>query len=344
MRNLIFIFVVLLLPHSSQASEVLYLSVAQDGSAQFQTIQAALDSLPATEQQAIIQIKPGIYQEKLYLTRDKVALVGQGRTQTIIQYAELRTNWLASHPDDWGSAVVNIRASDIALLGLTIKNSYGELTGDHEHQFAIRGFENASRIITDDCAIIAGGADTLSLWNKTDGMYYHRNCYIEGHTDMVCPRGWAYFDNVTFYNQKAYATLWHDGELDPAQKLVVVNSHFDGVPGFLLGRRHYDAQFYLINNSYSPNMADRPIFRHTYPQQPERDRANLWGDRYYFSQAVFSQSAESSAPRYPWLADNLATHPANLSAAQISAQWTFDGRWDPEAELARLYQLQEQQP
>ncbi|WP_423187333.1 pectinesterase family protein [Alishewanella sp. d11] len=318
------------------AKDVIRLSVALEGPADFRSIQAALNSLPDNNQQAIISIAPGLYQEKLYLSRNKVALIGSGRDQTIIMIAELRQNWLKHHPNDWGSAVVNIRASDIALLSLTVHNSYGELTGDNEHQFAIRGFETATRIITDDCAVIAGGADTLSLWNKDDGMYYHRNCYFEGHTDMVCPRGWAFFTDSTFMNKKAYATLWHDGERAESQKMVVRNSHFDGVPGFMLGRRHYDAQFYLIDNTYSRNMADTPIFRHTYPTEPERNQANLWGDRYYFSHQ------DSNNSIYPWLASNLAKHPQALSAEHITAQWTFAGRWDPEAELAQLYLLLEQ--
>lgn len=320
-------------PHNTP---VIRLTVAKEGTADFKSIQAALNSLPNNTQQALILIGPGVYAEKLYLTRDKVALIGEDREHTIIQVAELRSNWLKQHPDDWGSAVVNIRASDITLLRLTVKNSYGELTGDHEHQFAIRGFETATRIITDDCAVIAGGADTLSLWNKTDGMYYHRNCYFEGHTDMVCPRGWAFFTHSTFVNKKAYATLWHDGELAEHQKLVVRDSHFDGVPGFMLGRRHYDGQFYLINNRYSPNMADKPIFRHTYPTEPARDRANRWGDRNYFSHQDHVNAI------YPWLATNLLQHPGAISADQITARWTFDHRWDPEAELDRLYRLLEQ--
>lgn len=331
-----YVLILLLLTLPALAAQPIYLTVALDGPADFRSIQAALNSLPDTNQQAIILLAPGRYQEKLYFTRDKVALIGQGREHTIIEVAELRSNWLKQHPDDWGSAVVNIRASDIALLRLTVKNSYGELTGDNEHQFAMRGFESATRIITDDCAVIAGGADTLSLWNKTDGMYYHRNCYFEGHTDMVCPRGWAFFTDSTFVNKKAYATLWHDGEVAEAQKLVVRDSHFDGVPGFMLGRRHYDGQFYLINNSYSQNMADKPIFRHTYPTEPERDRANLWGDRNYFSHQ------DQANAIYPWLATNLSQHPGAISAEQITARWTFANRWDPEAELTRLYLLLEQ--
>ncbi|MBU1311048.1 MAG: pectin esterase [Gammaproteobacteria bacterium] len=325
-----FLFCILLLFISTASSaDIIRLQVAQSGDAPFRSIQQAINSLPDNDTQAIIQIGPGVYTEKIYLTRNKVALIGAGMDNTEIRVAELRSNWLKQHPSDWGAAVVNIRASDIALLNISIVNSYGEQTGDNEHQFAVRGFEQASRIITANCRIIAGGADTLSLWNKTDGMYYHHNCYFEGHTDMVCPRGWAFFSNSTFINKKAYATLWHDGELDPAQKLVVRDSRFDGVAGFMLGRRHYDAQFYLINNQYSSNMADKPIFRHTYPAEPDRNRANAWGDRYYFSHA------DSRQILYPWLQSH---SPAELKPEQIGAKWTFAGRWDPELQLQRLLQ------
>ncbi|MDX3772980.1 pectinesterase family protein [Chromatiaceae bacterium AAb-1] len=313
----------------------LLITVAKESGASFHSIQAAIDSLPDNNRLAIIRIGPGIYEEKLYLTRNNLVLAGAGADKTIIRYAELRSNWLKQHPDDWGAAVVNIRSSDIALLGLSIHNTYGDRYQDHEHQFAIRGFEQATRIITADCRIIAGGADTLSLWNKTAGMYYHDNCYFEGHTDMVCPRGTAFFSNSTFVNKKAYATLWHDGELHQQQKLVVRDSVFEGVPGFMLGRRHYDGQFYLINNHYSANMADKPIFRHTYPTEPHRDRANRWGDRNYFSHQV------SNNLLYPWLQDNLQQHPAALKPEQITADWTFDGKWNPEQQLQRIYRLME---
>jgi pectinesterase len=80
-------------------------------------------------------------------------------------------------------------------------------------------------------------------------------------------------------------------------------------------------------------MADKPIFRHSYPTEPERDRANLWGDRYYFSHADDKQVI------YPWLKANLAAHPAQLSPEQITAKWTFAGRWDPQQQLQTLLQL-----
>jgi len=317
--------------------------------ARFGTINQALDALPTLapdpNQWVILQLAPGIYREKVYLVRDKVVLVGRGRDQTILQYPELRQHFLKrqagsnnkSSPalptgkalsQDWGAAVVNIQSSDIALLDLTVHNSYAD---EHpqdpdrfEHQFAVRGFEQATRIITDHCALLTSGADTLSLWNKTNGMYYHSHCQFRGRVDMVCPRGTAFITHSEFINQNDSATLWHDGELNPAQKLVVMHSNFKGAKGFQLGRRHYDGQFYLLHNRFSDALADQPIFRRTYPEDPKRDQPNLYGDRNYFYQ--------NQGPAYAWLQDNLT----KAQAASINADWTFGGQWQPEAQLAQI--------
>jgi pectinesterase len=330
----------------------LLIQVEPSGKGQFQQIQQALDALPGLapnpKQWVLLQLAPGIYREKLYLTRDKVAIVGAGRDKTILRYPELRQHFLArtqqklqAQPDhkpqlpsgkalsqDWGAAVVNIQSSDIALLDLTVHNSYAdEFPEDEarfEHQFAVRGFEQASRIITDHCALLTSGADTLSLWNKTNGMYYHSHCTFQGRVDMVCPRGTAFITHSEFFNQNDSATLWHDGELNPAQKLVVMHSSFKGASGFQLGRRHYDGQFYLLFNRFGETLADQPIFRRTYPEDPKRDQPNLYGDRNYFYQ--------NQGPAYTWLQDNLT----QSQASQINADWTFAGQWQPEAQLAQI--------
>ena len=122
-----------LLFSTTSFADIIRLQVAQSGDAPFRSIQQAINSLPDNDTQAIIQIGPGVYAEKIYLTRNKVALIGAGADNTEIRVAELRTNWLKQHPSDWGAAVVNIRASDIALLNISVVNSYGELTGDNEH-------------------------------------------------------------------------------------------------------------------------------------------------------------------------------------------------------------------
>jgi len=320
----------------------------------FNSIQAALDSLPTTgpdaNRWAIIRIAPGLYREKLFIKRDKVVLAGSGLSRTIIQYPILRQHFLAARQTtalpvgadlekDWGAAVVNIAASDIQLLDLAVHNSYAlenpQDPARFEHQFAVRGFAKATRIITDQSQFASNGADTMSLWNKQNGMYVHRQSFFSGRVDMLCPRGTALVIDSDFVNHHQAATLWHDGELSPTQQLVVLNSRFHGVTDFQLGRRHYDGQFVLRGNQFSSALADQPIFRRTYPQEPHRDQPNRYGDRNFYAQNQHHQRG----PAYPWLADNFnAQQSAAYASAQSASDTLFGPHWQPWAELARSRQ------
>lgn len=300
-----------------------FFRVEKDGTGDVSRIQDAIDKLDGSDAPAVILVGAGEFDEKLYITRDNITFVGRGRDSTTIKTTELRANWRETHDDDWGDATINIKASDLTFMRLSVLNDYGILYGDNSHQFALRLMEG-TRIITEDSTFITGGADTVSLWNKQDGMYYHRRAWFEGYTDFVCPRGWSYITDSAFFSRGGAAAIWHDGARDETQKLVIKNSSFDGVEDFILGRRHYDAQFYLINNRYSDTLADIPIFRVTY-QDVSRNRPNLWGDRYYFFGSVKQGEA------FTWLQDNISPEMAELTPVQ-----TFNGKWDPEAGLARI--------
>lgn len=300
------------------------LVVAQDGSGDFRTIQAALDAVPeGNAAHKLILVRDGVYREKLFLTRSHVSLVGESREGTRIEYAELRRSWRQSHPDDWGAAVVNVgpEVTDLVLANLTVRNDYGRLSGDHDHQFAIRSGGNATRIALLHATVAADGGDTLSLWNGTSGLYYHADCDFEGWVDFVCPRGWAYVTDSRFFGHSLSAALWHDGSKDRDQKLVVRHSRFDGVPGFPLGRNHRDGQLYLLGAWFSRQMADQPIYLVSPPGSYQ------WGARHYYS------GCRREGGDYAWFADNLATAEGAPRDEEIDAAWTFGGRWDPEATL-----------
>jgi pectinesterase len=300
-----------------------FIRVKQDGSGDVTRIQDAIDKLDGSNEPAFILIGEGVFEEKLFITRDNITFAGRGRNRTTIKTTQLRAHWRATHDDDWGAATINLKASDITFLKLRVLNDYGIVHGDNSHQFAIRLMEG-TRIITEDSVFIAGGADTVSLWNKQDGMYYHRRDYFEGYTDFVCPRGWSYITDSVFFSRGGAAAIWHDGADVEDKKLVIRNSTFDGVENFILGRRHYDAQFYLINNRYSANMADKPIFRKTY-QDASKNRPNLWGNRAYYSGSV------KQGEPYSWLEDNM---PASLQG--LTAVQAFNGKWNPEARLSDI--------
>jgi pectinesterase len=299
--------------------------VAQDGSGRYRTIQEALDAVPRDNAATrIILVRNGIYHEKLFVRSSRVALVGEDRDKTRIVFAELRKNWRASHPDDWGAAVVNIgdEVTDLFIGNLTVHNNYGALHGDHDHQFAIRSGGIATRLTLVHARIVADGGDTLSLWNTGNGMYYHADCDFEGWVDYVCPRGWCYITNSRFFGHNLTASIWHDGSKSKDQKFVIRRSSFDGVPGFPLGRNNRDGQFYLLDNRFSSNMADRPIYR------PSPEETYQWPARNYYA------NNRRETGNYGWFADNLEQAEGRPRKRDITPRWTFQGHWDPEGTMA----------
>jgi pectinesterase len=323
-RFSIFALVILSLLFGSTvvAREKAHIIVAQDGSGQFSKIQDAIDSVPADNRQnIIILIRNGVYGEKLFIKKSFITLVGENRDSTRIVFAELRKNWNQGHNgSDWGSAVINIDSlvTDLTIANLTVHNNYGSLYGSHDHQFAIRG--GGTRVIIMNCNIIADGGDTLSLWNRQEGMYYHTHCYFEGWVDFVCPRGWCYITDSKFYGHNLSASIWHDGSTKRDQKFVIQYSSFDGVPSFPLGRHHRDGQFFLLDCIFSRNMADCPIYHPVSPSSVPW----IWGERHYY------HNCHRDGGDYDWFSDNLETAMGTPKENEITAQWTFAGMWNPE--------------
>ncbi|MEJ2634919.1 MAG: pectinesterase family protein [Calditrichia bacterium] len=315
----ILFFSMLMLIHPADAQTRDTIVVDKNGNGDYETLSKAIASLPMFNYQRVtIFIKPGIYNEKIRIEQDYITLEGEDRASTIIQYNQLREDWNRGK-DTIGPAVINIHADDIILKNLTIKNTQPQIG---PHAFAIYG--DGTRTILLNCTVVSRGGDTVSLWNYKTGMYYHANCSFEGAVDFVCPRGWCFIRDSKFYEMKKTAAIWHAGGNDMGQKLVIMNSSFDGVKDFQLGRHHYEAQFYLINCTFSQNMSDRPIYRVTY-EDSTRNRPFNWGKRYYFS------DCHRIGGDFEWFADNLNNAAGAPSPDEITLCWTFEGRWDPES-------------
>ena len=320
--SILFFFSVLVV-----AKENADLIVAKDGSGNFKTIQEAINATPANAiKPFVILIKNGTYNEKLFIEKNFITLVGEDKDSTRIIFPELRRNWLKVHPgNDYGSAVINIgnSVSDLTIANLTVYNNYGSTHSNeknaNDHQFAIRG--GGDKVMILNCIIKADGGDTLSLWNKISGKYYHAFCNFEGYVDYVCPRGWCYITDSKFFGHNLTASIWHDGSFDKDQKFVIKNSYFDGVKNFPLGRNNRDGQFYLLDCKFSSNMADKPIYL------PSADSTYKWGKRYYF------YNCHRDGGDFLWFKNNLNEAPGSTKPEDITAEWTFAGKWNPEANL-----------
>lgn len=330
----------IMLPATAQSTAKVIV-VDQAGNGDFTSIQDAINSLPdkATAPR-IIFIRNGLYQEKIFIEKDFITLVGEDKNKTLLQISLAREIWRCENPDDWGVATINLKGSDITLENLTISNTFGldhanDTEGVHidcradslnpfktvkrdSHQMALRSFET-TRLIVRNCILRAYGGDTVSPWNTDSGMFYFKDCLMEGGVDFYCPRGWAWAENCEFVAHSKTAAIWHDGSVHKDSKTVLTNCRFRGDDGFKLGRYHRDAQFYIINASFPENMADAPIYLN--PSNPQ----NLirWGQRIYF------YNAHRKGGDYAWHADNLSAAEGSPKPENITISWTFAGKWQP---------------
>jgi len=306
--------------------------VAADGSGDFKTVQAAVHSIPKTNnERMVVFIKNGVYREKVRVDASFVTLRGQSRHGARIEFPQLDEDF-NKKPDALGRAVINLnQANDFVLENLTAENTAGVIG---PHAFTILG--TGDRAVVVNCDVLSHGADTVSFWRGDRGRCYQANCRLEGSVDFVCPRGWCYVTHCTFYEMKNTAAVWHDGSRDKDMKFVLRDCRFDGAPGWNLARHHHDAQFYFLDCRFSKTMIDKPPFRVTYPleggapsasdiaRNKELDKSNLWGERSYF------YHCHREGGDYAWFTDNLSNAPGSPKPKQITAAWTFAGTWNPE--------------
>lgn len=308
--------------------------VASDGSGDFKTIQGAINSLPdSSVTPRILFIKNGVYREKIYLEKNNIVLEGENREKTIITAAIARDEWRCGHMDDWGVATLNVGANDISLVNLSIINSYGfdqkeertiycaadtvnkeKKIAGNGHQMALRTL-NATRLKAVNCHFRAFGGDTVSPWEVDNGLWYFKDCIMEGGVDFYCPRGWAWAENCEFITHNGTAAIWHDGSRHEDSKTVLKNCRFKGYDGFLLGRYHRDAQFYLLDCVFAKNMRDSAIYR------VPTNNIIQWGHRVYYYHC-----RREGGNDFKWYADNL---PAGLNGSEITVNWVFKNKWHP---------------
>lgn len=300
------------------------LTVAADGSGDFKTIQAALDSIPSNNtERIVIYIKDGLYPETLQMTTPYITLRGQSREGTRIE---------AYSPNP--KPIINLNATDCVFQNLSVINTAG-VGGPHAFCFFGRICDHT---VIEDCNVYCEGADTIALW-QNDGHYYHARLNVTGAVDFICPHGWCYMTDCRLYEMNdtgVEAMTWHDGHYDPDQKFVIRDCQYDGIADFRLARHHHDALFFFLDCTFSKRLVNRPPYRVIYPlgggtptaadiaNNKQHDASNLWGERaYYFND-------HRTGGDYPWFKDNLASAPGSPTPARITAKWTFADKWDPE--------------
>jgi len=323
--------------HAEPMAKGKVIIVSHDGKGDFRNIQDAINSLPdSSADSRTIHVKAGVYKEKIFITKHNVVIEGDDRDNTVITFDIARDEWRCDHPDDWGVATLNISGNDITLKNLTIANDYGfNFKDDREvtcasdsishkktitrygHQMALRTMAT-TRLRALNCHFRAFAGDTVSPWNVQNGLFYFKDCIMEGGVDFYCPRGWAWAESCRFICNTGPAAIWHDGSANRDSKSVLMNCKFEGFDGFNLGRYHRDAQFYLINCQFASNMADKDIYL------VPTNNIIQWGRRVYY------YNCHRNGGDYTWHKNNLESAAGNPEPKQINLEWLFGNKWHPQ--------------
>ncbi|MEW2462947.1 pectinesterase family protein [Microbacterium sp. NPDC047426] len=199
---------------STRAAAATTLTVAQDGSGQYRTVQAAVNAVPANNpSRVVIAVKPGTYRELVKVPSNKphVTIQGTGgsRKDTTIVY-----NNASGTPKPGGgtygtggSATVAVEADDFQARNLTILNDFDEGANQNIKDQQAVALRTAADKVFLDGIIVSGDQDTLLLDTASKdrlGRVYVSNSYVIGNVDFIFGRATAVVDKSVITLKKRW--------------------------------------------------------------------------------------------------------------------------------------------
>jgi pectinesterase len=170
--------------------------VAQDGSGNFTTIQAAIDASKAFPDAPVkIFIKKGIYQEKVKIPacNTHLQLFGESPEKTILTYGDYFDKINRGRNSTFYTYTLMVEADDFRMENITVENSAGPVGQ------AVAIHVEGDRCVFINCRFL-GNQDTMYLAGENSRDYF-LNCHIEGTTDFIFGAATAFFENCTIQNK-----------------------------------------------------------------------------------------------------------------------------------------------
>lgn len=197
MKIIFFLTGIFWLFHSSAQRSI---TVSQDGSGDYKTVQAAFDAISFNNKRPVtVFIKNGVYREKLHLdsTKNFVTLAGENKFNTILTYDD-HTGKLSPKGDTINtrsSWSCKISANNFTAQNITFQNDAGFTAGQ-----AVALESDGDKAIFRNCRFI-GNQDVLFTNNDKSRQYYE-DCYIEGSTDFIFGSSTVWFERCHIYSKK----------------------------------------------------------------------------------------------------------------------------------------------
>lgn len=176
------------------------LTVAQDGTGNYKTVQEAFNAVPLNNTKPVtIYIRSGIYREKLVLDSSKnfVTIIGEDPFNTILSFDD-HTGKVSPKGDTintYTSQTFFEGADDFTAKDISFQNDAGFNAGQ---AVAIRITGDRASFL--NCRFL-GNQDVL-FPSKQDTRQYFEHCYVEGTTDFIFGPSIAWFEQCHIHSKK----------------------------------------------------------------------------------------------------------------------------------------------
>ena len=191
------LFVLGTLGASAQTGVQYEMTVAQDDSGDFTTIQAAVDAIKAFPDKRItIYIKNGVYLEKIIIPswNNQLSLIGEDPEKTIVRWDDSFNKINRGRNSTFFTYTLKVEADDFYAENLTIENAAGPVGQ------AVALHVEGDRVVFKNCRI-TGNQDTLYV-NGENSRQYFKACIISGTTDFIFGSATAVFEDCTIISKK----------------------------------------------------------------------------------------------------------------------------------------------
>ena len=264
--------------------------VAQDGSGDFRTLQAAIDAMKSFPPERItIRVKPGVYREKIVIHEwnTRLSLIGESAADTVISWDDHFKRIARGRNSTFFTPTMQVDADDFVAKNLTIENTAGDVGQ------AIALAVDADRAVFRNVRLL-GNQDTLYVTGEGKRMLFDE-CYIEGTTDFIFGGASAVFRDCRLHAKKNSYLTAASTPAGTAFGFVFINATLTADPGIdavYLGRPWREhAQTVFINSTLGPHIL--PAGWHDW-DKPEARTTVLYGEH-----ASAGQGADA-AGRVPW--------------------------------------------
>lgn len=180
----------------------LEITVAQDGSGDYKTIQEAIYSTKAFPDAPItIHVKNGVYKEKIcvYSWNTLLTLKGESVEGTIITFDDHFSKLNLGRNSTFHTYTLKVEANGFTAENLTIENTAGPVGQ------AVALHVEGDRCQFINCRIL-GHQDTLYAAGEGSRQFFS-NCFIAGTTDFIFGESTALFESCTLHSRSnSYVT------------------------------------------------------------------------------------------------------------------------------------------